>query len=249
MDEDEYYEGITWYSEGTPPDKIMLLEESYPRMKSRTRRKQLHLRCNLNMLPIWVASPKFNPGPRAVGITSTFSRTWTTLCGVKFENFGGSYEATHIWNAVHPIISLIDSEGRDWCAKKFMNSLDPLPFKNELLSASNRASAWVIMCLRGESQELWDGLNDRDPTFLVKLWELVFPKRRGAAPSEKVICMWVEDGSDSKLWILSPVAWAELSPYDEEDSRIIMKQLPDPGPEWKVIAHHPQEAIGRKTVV
>jgi len=237
MDEDESYEGITWHSESTPPDRIMLLEQLYPRTKNRVSRMRPHLRHDITMVPIWITTPKFTPCSHAVGMLSAFPRKWATLCGARFEDFLTFADSTHIWNSEHPLISLIDSEGQDWCAKNFAKSLDPLPLKHEVLSTSSRASAWVIKCLSSESRELWDGLKDRDPMFLMNLWELIFSDMKGTGSREKVICMWVNHGSDSKLCVLSSSTWRELSFYEGKESRIIMEHLPDPGLEWKVIVH------------
>lgn len=245
----EPYEGLTWYSESTPPDKVVLLEQSHPHMKNKMSRRRSHFIGDLKMVPLWTTSPKFAPCSHAVGITSNFPRKWTTLGAVKFTDYSDDTNETHILNPNNHIISLIDSEGLDWCAEKFAVSMDPLPLMKEVLSSSGRASAWVTRCLRDESQELWDGLNDRDPTFLRNLWDLVFPDRKGTGSRDKVICKWVEDLDDSRLCVLSPNGWLDLYCYDQGHHLEIIKHLPDPGLEWKVIVHHPQKVIDRKTVV
>jgi hypothetical protein len=248
MFQDKYYDGLTWYSNATPPDRIVLLEHSYPHLNKTKRTLPRFLR-DIKMAPIWTTSPKFIPSSHAAGITSEFPRKWPSLCGIKFAHYFGYSESIHIWNPEHPIVSHLDSEGWDWSAKTFAKSLDPVPLKNEVLLKRSRASAWVILCLRSESHELWDGLKDRDPTFLPDLWEVVFPDRRENSSKVKVICQWVEGVPESRLRILSPTGWLALRCHNENDYAVIMKYLPDPGLEWKVIVHHPQEVFGRKTVV
>ena len=246
MHDNEVYEGLTWYSERTPPDKIMLMERAaFPKTNKRSRARP-HLMHAPTLIPIWTTPPKLAPRSHAVGYISKFPRKWPTLCVAEFEFFIDE-EPTHIWNSRHPILSLLSVEGLDWCAKTFAKPLDPLPLKNEILSTSGRASAWVMMCLRTEAQELWEGAKERDPSFLKNLWEIIFPDRKRTGSREQVICKWVED--DSRLLILSPSGWLDLGGYNQENRRIILKHVPDPGLEWKVIVNHPEKIKGRKTVV
>jgi hypothetical protein len=173
-----------------------------------------------------------------VGFTSKFPRQWKTLCGVKLDHYYGYSKSAHIWNPDHPIISNLDSEGWDWCAKAFSKSLDPMPVRNELFSKRSRASAWVVLCLRSQANELWDGLKDRgDRAFLNDLWELLFADKKGKKGKEITISHWVQSVVDSRLRILSPSGWA--AKYEnKENLKEFEKYLPDPAIEDKVIVHN-----------
>lgn len=245
--EDKIYKGLTWYSNDSPPDRIVQLEQPYPHnMKVKMPYAFLQ---GLKLTPIWTAPPKFPPSSHVGGMTSQFPPNWATLCGVQFESYFSFEDGTHIWNREHSLVFHLDSEGWDWCTKVFLSSLDPLSQRNELLSTRSRASAWVIFCLKAQANELWDGLRDRDPTFLQDLWEVLFPEREQIKAKEKVICQWVEPAGRGRLCILSPSGWLALKSGEEQDYLVIKKYIPNPGSEWKVIVHHQQENTGRKTVV
>ena len=201
------------------------------------------------LVPIWTTPPKFLPRPHVAGVTSRFPQKWPTICGAVFDNYFGYDKEIRIWNSEHSIISHIDSESWDWCAKTFPSSLDPLPQRDEVLSRRSRASAWMIRCLSNNAHELWDGLRDRDPIFLQDLWQVLFPEGEQTRSKEKVICQWVESSVSGRLRILDPNGWVAVHPWKEQEDTIIKEYLPDPGLEWRVIVQHQQGDIGRKTVV
>ena len=62
------------------------------------------------------------------------------------------------------------------------------------------------MCLHGQQSDLWDGLKDRDSSFLKNVWEILFPKQQGAR-IPNAIYQWVEEVSTPKLRILTPELW------------------------------------------
>jgi Histidine kinase-, DNA gyrase B-, and HSP90-like ATPase len=245
--DDKVYSGLTWYSNDSPPDRIVQLEVAYPR-SIKLKMQYAFLR-GLKLTPIWTGPPKSPPSSHVAGMRSKFPPKWATLCGVQFDSYFSFEEGAHIWNGGHPLVFHLDSEGWDWCAKAFLSSLDPLSQKVELLSTRSRASAWVILCLNAQANELWDGLKDRDPAFLQRLWDVLFPKKEQIKANEKVICQWVEQTSSGSLRILSPSGWLVLKAGEEQDYLAIKKYIPDPGSEWKVILHRQQENKSRKTVV
>ena len=177
MFQNNYYDGLTWYSNASPPDRIMLLEHSYSyagkagNLEAKLARA-LH---GTEIAPIWTTLPKFMPSSHVAGNTSKFPPKWTTLCGVRFEHYFGYAVSVHIWNSEHPLLSYIDSDWLVWCQKMFSATLDPLPLRDEVLSNRSRASAWVILCMSGQLNELWDGLEIGTP-HLFRLVDLVFPE-------------------------------------------------------------------------
>jgi hypothetical protein len=245
--DDKIYKGLTWYSNDSPPDRIVQLEQPYP-LKIKVKMPYAFLQ-GLKLTPIWTNPPKFPPSSHVAGMTSQFPPNWATLCGVQFDSYFSFEDRAHIWNRDHSLVFHLDSEGWNWCAKAFLSSLDPLSQKIELLSNRSRASAWVIFCLNAQANELWDGLRDRDPAFLQDLWEVLFPEREQIKEKEKVICQWVEATGSGRLRILSPRGWLVLKSGEEQDYLAIKKYIPNPGSEWKVILHRQQEKTGRKTVV
>ena len=124
----------------------------------------------------------------------------------------------------------VNASGWEWCKEKFRKSLDPLPHKASLLADKGKVSSWVILCLKQEQFEIWDGLKDRDPTFLRDVWSILFPAQKEAQTSN-AIYEWVEDPTDSRLRILTPESWSASRPHKSKDLHDI---LPIPSPEWCV---------------
>jgi len=77
---------------------------------------------------------------------------------------------------------------------------------------------------------------------------MIFPDIPESKSGEKVICQWVEGAGESRLRTLGPNKWLALR-SEKQDHAAIMKYLPDPGLEWKVIVNHQEEVFGRKTVL
>ncbi len=249
MYDDQVYEGLPWFSWATPPDKVVLAEHAFLQTKVHQGQRRIHkLKPIIQMVPIWTTPPKFNANRRPFTVKSCFPEKWRTLCCAKFHDLSEFARTTTIWNSEHFLTDSLDPEGEIWCRKTFAKSLNPLPVKQEILSSVSHAVGWLMMCLRRESRVLWEGLKEKDQTFLPNLWEVIFSGSYETSSRERVICMWVEDeiGGESGLCVLTPRGWLDLAGLDREDK--IKKYLPDPGSDWKVIIHHPQRH-GRKTSV
>jgi hypothetical protein len=208
-----------WDSPTIPPDRIVVVG-----------------RFSRAVQGLWTRHPTHKSTESMVGTMTRFSPNWQNVCGLqaKYLSSTGYYISIDLWNPKHLVVHMIDQEGWQWCQVSYEDLLDPLPSKSELLKTKGRAAAWIIMCLCNQTQDLWNGLADRDPSFLGDLWKLVFgslskSKRQLARPILRIR----EHGN--RLDVLTPEGWAVLDVTNDSDSRQIKKYLPDPGPEWKIV--------------
>ncbi|HBH81503.1 MAG TPA: hypothetical protein DDY39_16885 [Nitrospira sp.] len=239
MYDDQVYEGLPWFSWATPPDKVVLAEHASLQTKVHQGQRRIHqLKPRIQMVPIWTTPPKFDANRGPFRVKSCFPEKWLALCCAKFHGLSEFTRTTTIWNSEHFLSDSLDQEGEIWCRKSFAKSLNPLPVKQEILSSVSHSVGWLVMCLRRESRELWEGLKEKDQTFLRNLWEVIFSGSYETSSRERAICMWVEDEFDeSRLCVLTPSGWLDLDPLDKQDNNKISNYLPDPGPDWKVTIH------------
>jgi len=215
------YEGLSWNSHNLPPTKIVAI---YPGR---------HFLYWFQVAALWTADSSKAGATHVAGMTCLFPPKWSHICGVKFGYYSGLHEPCVVWNPKHPLLRLVDAAAWDWCREQFNSSLDPLPHKGGLLLHRGRAAAWILLCLRQEKYDLWEGLNDRDDNFLGDLWKLVFgikgrPGKRFFPP----LYEWVEESSDSQLRILSPNGWTTNKREPGRNLAEIEKYFPNPGPNW-----------------
>ena len=210
------YDGWQWYNPATPFD--MFVASPGP---------------SLSIVPLWHAFAKQRVDAHGLN-GCNFPPRWKSLCGVRWEDkFLNT--SPMVWNRDHPLFRSINSDGLEWCRRTFSASLDPLPQKKALLSEKARCAAWVLLCLVGAAADLWDGLTERDVTFLPALWGRLLEKRSKAArPSQSVICYWIQELARTRLVVISPEGWHEFRRDREKDVPHIEHHLPDPGPDWRL---------------
>ena len=97
-----------------------------------------------------------------------------------------------------------------------------------------RVAVWILMCLHASQSDLWDGLGDRDASFLSTALAIA----SGLEPNSKhqprpKVVDWVEGVGKSYLRILTPMRWESYS-HPGGTSKIA-DHLPDPGPDWTLI--------------
>jgi hypothetical protein len=187
---------------------------------------------SLKIVPLWDASRE--PTFQASGAKCCrFPPKWKTLCGAEIDQDLGRGATVAVWNAAHPLFRSIDAESVAWCKETFKSSLDPLPHKAALLTVTGRCAGWIMKCLNRAAADLWDGLKERDASFLPEVLGRLL--RRGSSssrPSNLILCQWV--GSGSRLRVLSPDGWKVYGADLKEDQDQIEHYLPDPGPNWRL---------------
>jgi len=116
--------------------------------------------------------------------------------------------------------------------ENFQSTFDPLTVRAALLSNRSRAASWILQCLQAEQHELWDGLLERDASFLKDLWKVVsLPAIRTTSGTVRSVFQWVESSyPGSRLRELSPNGWAAHS-WTKAEKRLA-ELLPEVDTEW-----------------
>src|SRR5208283_1226111 len=142
-----------------------------------------------------------------------------------------------VWNPVHPIVRLAEAAGWEWCLEKFESTLDPLSVRDTLLSKPSRAASWILLCLQRGQHDLWNGLLDRDPSFLKDLWNTVSSLSARINPGiAQGIFQFVEEPSDSRLRRLSPTGWTAYRSLS--NAAELKEYLPQVTSDWQLEIQH-----------
>jgi len=220
--ENDAYDGWAWHGQNLPPDRIC------------ARRGAKFTYYPFGLTPLWTARPGGSRPTHPAGLISQFPPQWNRLCGVQFENYSEPDNEAVIWNPENIVVSSVTAEAWAWCRKNFRKTLDPLPLKGSLLIEKSRVASWILMCLAGGQSDIWDGLKERDQSFLPTLLDVVFGiKPDPGGPARLEIAEWVEEANESsRLRILTPHGWKAYRIGKE--TLKIEEYLPDPGPNWTV---------------
>jgi hypothetical protein len=215
------HSGLAWCGPNNPPEMVV----------ARLGERGVYPRFGLS--PFWATDSFGIPSTHVLGLTCSFPPEWNHICGAQFQMYSADDKKATVWNKANPIVNSTNASAWDWCKSAFASSLDPLPHKASLLTDRGKASTWVLLCLEQERSELWDGLKDRDRSFLEGLWTLIFEGQKESATS-KAVYQWVEDGSDSRLRVLTPESW---STKRLDKSKDLHDVLPIPSSEWCVFVN------------
>lgn len=209
---------FNWTPPSSSPDRIMACRYGY----------------GFEPVAFWAHKPKAKKTAHLIGLTCRFPPKWSNVVCVSVSDYSREYSRTNIWNPSHAVLRAIDASGWEWTLNFFRHTLDPLPFKGDVLKHKSRAASWVIRCLEQRAKDLWDGLNDRDPLFLKELWMLIFKSSsRSDMKSMNPVCQFTQArGLDSSLNVLNPERWATWDERDKRFRKYREQYLPDPGPEW-----------------
>jgi hypothetical protein len=145
-------------------------------------------------------------------------------------NYAGAFKPLTLWNPRHLLAKELqaNADAWNWAESVLQDSLDPLPLRTSLLANPGRAAAWIIRMIQSEATELWNGLNDRDPSFLDDVWRLLFPTRnRRQSGVAAPILTWREESMRNCLNRLTPEGWSIIMRHEE-----IVALLPPPGDDW-----------------
>ncbi|HEY1756215.1 MAG TPA: hypothetical protein VGG72_12515 [Bryobacteraceae bacterium] len=209
---------VEWTSRSVAPDKVVYYEGDSPRA-----------------VPLWLSRPR----PPASRPDSRFPKEWLELCGVRFEVYGVHFDGAVVWNGAHALVRMAALPAWEWCRQTFGESIDPIPHRSEVLSDRAKAASWLLQCVAQYQSQLWDGLRDRDPTFLPKLFELVYGRPKPSAGRR--LLLLVQSPGDAALRTVTPEEWIET-----DDPRTLRKHLPVPSSaEWRLERRKPTRRTKR----
>src|SRR4029453_1822615 len=119
----------------------------------------------------------------------------------------------------------------------FDSSLNPLSFREDLMTNPAHAAAWLFRVVRDDVEgphkyeaktprELWNALAEKDTEFLEGIWRLVFDtsvKNFADYPIIRIAALEVH--------VLSCAGWLDLASYKQDAE--IRRYLPDTNKEWR----------------
>jgi hypothetical protein len=185
--------GEPWNSRAFPPDRVVVMRVNwFP---------------GISVVPLWTQVPTKRARDSAI-LSCAFPPTWRHVASVRLTGaFAGGNDLV-LWNPENWLFRLVDDSSVAWVRNNVSATLDPLPLKTALLSSASYAAAWVVVCMESRRWDLWEGLNDRDPSFLGSLWKALqsVPEER-AKNGPGTVLQWVSSGNESALHKLSPDGW------------------------------------------
>jgi hypothetical protein len=214
--EDDHYDGLSWQSRSMAPNRVMWREHYEPALA-----------------PLWEGDPRGRANTHAAGLVAEFPPAWaSTICGVRFSGYIATYGEAIVWNPDHPLVGAVDEESQRWVADTFASSIDPIPFRSDLLTSRGRGAAWLMRCLSDRSWELWDGLEDREPGFLSELGELVLGHPFSTDPDGVIVGMWIEAVTRRGLDVPAAERWYFFRNRVQEQE--VQRRMPRPGRDWEL---------------
>jgi len=208
------YEGPSWIGPADSPDRIMA---------------RLSGPFFWGVLPLWVRrGGRVSSCP--AGLSSSFPPEWSAVCGVRVGRYGSKIDRATVWNSQNDLVKSVTLDAWQLCFSKLGPSLDPLPFRDLLLADRARASTWVLLCLQADARELWDGLPDRDESFLHQLWIVLF----GPDSPTRHVLYWLETTADDHLRILTPKSWTAVRPSLQDYNKRLHEYMPMPSEDWLI---------------
>lgn len=203
------FRGIGWNPKHLPPDRVVWAEG-----------------IRESIVPLWLRHPRSLK--RQELLQSSFPPQWKELCGVVFAWYSAEGQSAIVWNRAHRLVKQVTPGAWKWCEEAFEKTMDPVPFRHELLSDRAKASCWMLQCISKDSRKLWGGLPERDPSFLPGLTELLFPQKKPNRDSR--LMLWVEDtASSSYLRVIEQAQWGVA-----KRKELAERFLPIPPDNWRI---------------
>jgi hypothetical protein len=181
------------------------------------------------ILPVWDDEARFSRPPHyPPGFTASFPDEWKHMIGMR-NRAGVRTAPLYVWNRDHPVIKGCTAEAWAWVLPNRRGNEDPLNLREELFDSPSRICAWLAHSLWRQNHLVWEGLIDRDESFLAELWSAV----DGLAEKDSVMIWQDESGDWGELVVASPYDWSTFN--RRRGSEKIQQLLPDPGTEWQIL--------------
>ena len=139
---------------GCPPQKVVLADVGHTRFPT----------------VLWTEPDdrrSLSDQPHQGGWSCDFPPNWGRVVGMRVA------ERFSIWNPDNPL-SASTPEDEQWVRNHLRDaSVDPLSLRGALTTERGKGAAW-IRSLLGQDGRIWNGLVERDRSFIYSVWELVF---------------------------------------------------------------------------
>jgi histidine kinase/DNA gyrase B/HSP90-like ATPase len=177
---------------------------------------------------IWTAvEPGSGRQKDPFGFVVDFPPSWPQLIRVTSDTADHG-QATRVWNSEHPLLRTVDGPSWSWAAETFAKSADPVPHAGDLSQSPARTAAWMLRCIQGRREGIWNGLTERAPELLAEAWNVV-----GLDQGAEILD-WEEDFGEIVLRRISPSSWEEVSFTAARE--LFLELLGDPGDDWWLTA-------------
>jgi len=198
---------IGWNSTSMPPDRIV----SVPDFQFQTA-------------PLWTEGKVASPA--RPWLESEFPPEWRRLCGIRFEWYGGYNQPANVWNRNYPLLKVLTRSAWESSQELFQGSIDPVPYRDRLLTNSALGAAWLMKCISRDSSKIWEGLPERDPELLPRVFELLEKELDGGELTPLIF--WPEEPGDRRLRVIDASKWEVLK------GKEVSNYLPKPTDEWAI---------------
>jgi hypothetical protein len=203
----DHYEGRVWHGRNVSPDKI-LVAPSY----------------RVLLCPVWEKPPSITSGTH---LEAQFPPNWGAVAGAHIANYAGLDAHAIVWNANHSLSRHLDSDVFEWRVSTLGDSNDPLPHRSEVLSNREYAVAWTRCCLENGLGHLWNGILERDATFLPELFEVIDLDNKGGELPQMLFL--VQESTSSRLRAASLKGWTVI-----RDDQQIARSINKPAADWRL---------------
>lgn len=167
-----------------------------------------------------------------------FPPPWHRLTGVA-TRLSYSDRPLEVWNPAHPLIKVVDQVSWKWTMGTFaVDSLNPLPHRDELLSSPGRVAAWVLRCIAEDEADLWNGLAEHESAFLRDALESI------EGLGEPAVVHWFEEKDQLELRVLSIGAWETHN--GNAAPRKFAEMFDPPAEDWQLAYADGERELRRK---
>lgn len=198
-------EEVRWDEPAFPPDKILVADTSPIRY----------------LTPVWIGASLRASSTDDLG-------DWTCEFPPSWKFVVGGFLPRRVWNAGNPL-SRLSSDEMNWLAsKRSRPHIDPLTIRTEL---TNHAAAWIrsLLEMPGYARSLWNGVAERDRTFLEEIWRLAFPMLAESTAKAQPLYFLSHVVSPTLVEVITPECWLFTTHFSD-----LSNFLPDPGRDWKL---------------
>lgn len=203
------YDGRDWIPPNTTPDRVLYFAESYQD----------------RLVPVWDRPPELHQHRSAIGMATSFCPQWAELCGATFGSINALSKP--IWNKDNYLLTLVEPDAVDFIRNSLKEDSNILSYKDPISSNRSYAACWVLDTIARDNKDLWNGIAERDPSFLTAVWQTLFGgEARDNDDNYLQIYFWNDQATNSVLRVVNPTNWALVS------HRGLKEYLQNPSDEW-----------------
>ncbi|MEX0887105.1 MAG: hypothetical protein WD009_11770 [Phycisphaeraceae bacterium] len=157
-DEDDHYDGVPFVPSAQTPD-VVVERDKY----------------RIAMAPLWRSNPLGRP---TKGVpTASFPSNWMVLAASYLpHSFNSSY---FVLNSRHSLVRHVTSEA--WSTSRELARVDDLlDAKDDILASRPLAVSFLLRLVQHRTKPIWEGLCERDLSFVQRLWKLCWGRNHAA---------------------------------------------------------------------